>query len=174
MATKKEKPLAERFAEAKGRVEHLTKRPTNDQLLDLYAFYKQATAGDVAGSRPGLLDLKGRGEVDARVEGEGAGGGREVLAGNRHELSRMLDTSPGAFRHFCYPSGVHAPEVYPALEAAGVRSATTTDFGLNPPGGGRFALKRILDCQSMSELELEARLSGFWSLIQRGRRAVSR
>ena len=65
MATKKEKSLAERFAEAKGRVEQLTKRPTNDQLLDLYAFYKQATEGDVAGSRPGLLDLKGRAKFDA-------------------------------------------------------------------------------------------------------------
>ena len=65
MATKKEKPLAERFAEAKGRVEQLTKRPTNDQLLELYAFYKQATEGDVTGSRPGLLDLKGRAKFDA-------------------------------------------------------------------------------------------------------------
>ena len=71
MATKKEKSLAERFAEAKGRVEQLTKRPTNDQLLDLYAFYKQATEGDVAGSRPGLLDLKGRAKFDAWSKAKG-------------------------------------------------------------------------------------------------------
>lgn len=73
MATKKEKSLAERFAEAKGRVEQLTKRPTNDQLLELYAFYKQATEGDVAGSRPGLLDLKGRAKFDAWTKVKGTG-----------------------------------------------------------------------------------------------------
>ncbi len=65
MATKKEKPLAEQFKEAKGRVEKLKERPSNDQLLDLYGLYKQATEGDVSGSRPGFLDLKGRAKFDA-------------------------------------------------------------------------------------------------------------
>lgn len=73
MATKKEKPLADRFAEAKGRVEKLSKRPANEQLLELYAFYKQATEGDVAGSRPGLLDLKGRAKFDAWAKAKGTG-----------------------------------------------------------------------------------------------------
>jgi len=98
---------------------------------------------------------------------------RTELDKNRHELSRILGVSPSGFSHFCYPSGVHGPEVYPLLKAAGLQSATTTDFGLNPPGSNPFALKRILDCQSMSDLELEARLSGFWSLVQRGRRALA-
>lgn len=65
MATKKEKPLAERFREAAARVEKLSKRPSNDQLLDLYSLYKQATEGDVTGARPGMLDLKGRAKFDA-------------------------------------------------------------------------------------------------------------
>ena len=73
MATKKEKGLAERFAEAKGRVEKLTERPTNEQLLELYAFYKQATEGDVSGSRPGMLDLKGRAKFDAWSKAKGTG-----------------------------------------------------------------------------------------------------
>lgn len=34
-------------------------------LLALYALYKQATAGDVAGERPGALDFKGRAKYDA-------------------------------------------------------------------------------------------------------------
>jgi acyl-CoA-binding protein len=34
-------------------------------LLSLYALYKQATAGDVEGKRPGMLDLKGRAKFDA-------------------------------------------------------------------------------------------------------------
>ena len=73
MATKKEKPLAERFAEAKGRVEKLARRPSNDQLLELYASYKQATEGDVSGSRPGMLDLKGRAKFDAWAKAKGTG-----------------------------------------------------------------------------------------------------
>ena len=70
MAAKKGS-VAETFSEAKARVEKLSKRPSNDQLLDLYAFYKQATEGDVAGSRPGMLDLKGRAKYDAWAKRKG-------------------------------------------------------------------------------------------------------
>jgi diazepam-binding inhibitor (GABA receptor modulator, acyl-CoA-binding protein) len=65
MPAKKAKSLGDQFKDAKARVEKLPSRPSNDQLLDLYAFYKQATEGDVAGSRPGMLDLKGRAKYDA-------------------------------------------------------------------------------------------------------------
>ena len=34
-------------------------------LLGLYGLYKQATEGDVSGSRPGVFDLKGRAKFDA-------------------------------------------------------------------------------------------------------------
>jgi len=65
MATKKEKPSGDKFREAAARVEKLSKRPSNEQLLDLYGLYKQATEGDVSGSRPGMLDMKGRAKFDA-------------------------------------------------------------------------------------------------------------
>ena len=38
---------------------------SNQQLLELYSFYKQATDGDVSGNRPGMLDIKGRAKFDA-------------------------------------------------------------------------------------------------------------
>jgi acyl-CoA-binding protein len=57
--------LKDEFAEAQERVKRLTRRPTNDQLLALYGLYKQATEGDVKGSRPGMLDPKGRAKHDA-------------------------------------------------------------------------------------------------------------
>ena len=57
--------LAAKFEDAQKRVKQLSKSPSNDDLLELYAFYKQATAGDVSGSRPGMLDLKGRAKYDA-------------------------------------------------------------------------------------------------------------
>ncbi len=53
------------FAAAQERVQGLSKRPSNEQLLQLYGLYKQATEGDVRGSRPGMLDLKGRAKYDA-------------------------------------------------------------------------------------------------------------
>ena len=71
MATKKEKTLVEKFKDAAARVEKLSKRPSNEQLLDLYGLYKQATEGDTTGSRPGLLDLKGRAKFDAWASRKG-------------------------------------------------------------------------------------------------------
>jgi carboxylesterase len=72
VATKKDKESpADRFKSAKARVETLTARPSNDQLLDLYGLYKQATEGDATGSRPGFLDLKGRAKFDAWASRKG-------------------------------------------------------------------------------------------------------
>lgn len=53
------------FVVAQARVNALTRRPSNDELLELYALYKQATVGDVAGARPGMFDLKARAKHDA-------------------------------------------------------------------------------------------------------------
>jgi diazepam-binding inhibitor (GABA receptor modulating acyl-CoA-binding protein) len=63
--------LAARFEDAQSRVKQLTKAPSTDDLLELYALYKQATAGDVAGSRPGMLDMKGRAKYDAWAKKKG-------------------------------------------------------------------------------------------------------
>ena len=57
--------LPEKFDDAQKRVKTLSKAPSNDDLLSLYALYKQATAGDVQGSRPGMMDFKGRAKFDA-------------------------------------------------------------------------------------------------------------
>lgn len=53
------------FAAAQERVRTLKRRPGNDELLALYGLFKQATAGDVTGGRPGLFDPKGRAKFDA-------------------------------------------------------------------------------------------------------------
>jgi acyl-CoA-binding protein len=42
-------------------------------LLKLYAYYKQATAGDVSGSRPGMTDFAGRAKYDAWSKLKGTG-----------------------------------------------------------------------------------------------------
>ncbi|MBP1605578.1 MAG: acyl-coA-binding protein [Acidobacteria bacterium] len=53
------------FEAASEAVKQLAKRPDNQTLLKLYALYKQATAGDVSGSRPGGFDFAGAAKYDA-------------------------------------------------------------------------------------------------------------
>jgi diazepam-binding inhibitor (GABA receptor modulating acyl-CoA-binding protein) len=65
--------LTDDFADAQVRVKTLSSRPSNDTLLELYSFFKQATEGDVQGKRPGMLDLKGRAKFDAWTARTGLG-----------------------------------------------------------------------------------------------------
>ncbi len=57
--------LVDDFKEASERVKTLPKRPATDQLLKLYALYKQGLEGDVQGTRPGFADFEGRAKFDA-------------------------------------------------------------------------------------------------------------
>ncbi len=57
--------MSEQFDKAQIDVKNLKKTPSNDELLKLYAFFKQATNGDVTGSRPGILKVKDRAKYDA-------------------------------------------------------------------------------------------------------------
>ncbi|MBT1709151.1 acyl-CoA-binding protein [Fulvivirgaceae bacterium PWU5] len=63
--------LKEQFEAAVGRSQSLTKRPSNEELLELYALYKQATEGDVAGERPGGFDFKAIAKYDAWADLKG-------------------------------------------------------------------------------------------------------
>jgi peptidoglycan/xylan/chitin deacetylase (PgdA/CDA1 family) len=97
----------------------------------------------------------------------------QELRGNRAALAEILNVAPDSFKHFCYPSGEHDSRAFPVLRADGVETATTTEFGLARRGDSPLALPRILDGESTSDIEFEARLSGFWSvahaLARRGR-----
>lgn len=53
------------FDKAQADVKTISKRPSNDDFLFLYAHFKQANAGDVSGSRPGMMDMVGRAKYDA-------------------------------------------------------------------------------------------------------------
>ncbi len=63
--------LTDHFNQAVARSKELTKRPTNEELLQLYALYKQATEGDVTGERPGGFDFKAIAKYDAWAELKG-------------------------------------------------------------------------------------------------------
>lgn len=53
------------FDQAQIDVKSLTKRPSNEDLLTLYALFKQGSSGDASGARPGMLDMVGRAKFDA-------------------------------------------------------------------------------------------------------------
>ena len=57
--------LKSTFEQAVAASKNLPERPNNQTLLKLYALYKQATAGDVDGKRPGFTDMVGRAKYDA-------------------------------------------------------------------------------------------------------------
>ena len=63
--------LQKQFDDAVDRSKTLTKRPGNEELLQLYALFKQATEGDVSGDRPGGFDFKAIAKYDAWAELKG-------------------------------------------------------------------------------------------------------
>ena len=57
--------LQEQFDTALADSKNLPERPDNMTLLKMYALYKQASAGDAEGKRPGFTDMVGRAKFDA-------------------------------------------------------------------------------------------------------------
>jgi acyl-CoA-binding protein len=57
--------LKSQFEAAAVAAKDLPRRPDNETLLKLYALYKQATAGDASGGRPGGFDFVGQAKYDA-------------------------------------------------------------------------------------------------------------
>ncbi|AXS83931.1 acyl-CoA-binding protein [Marinobacter sp. Arc7-DN-1] len=49
-------------------------KPSNEMKLEFYALYKQATAGDASGKRPGMMDFVGRAKFDAWEKLKGMSG----------------------------------------------------------------------------------------------------
>ncbi|KAJ1914959.1 hypothetical protein H4219_004558 [Mycoemilia scoparia] len=57
--------LETKFKAAAEEVNKLTTKPNNEELLSLYAHFKQATKGQDRGERPGFMDFKARAKYDA-------------------------------------------------------------------------------------------------------------
>jgi diazepam-binding inhibitor (GABA receptor modulator, acyl-CoA-binding protein) len=63
--------LQAQFESAVSRSKELPKRPSNEELLQMYGLFKQATDGDVSGDRPGGFDFKAIAKYDAWAELKG-------------------------------------------------------------------------------------------------------
>ena len=63
--------LKDQFEAAVADSKNLPERPDNMTLLKIYALYKQGSAGDVDGKRPGFTDMVARAKWDAWNELKG-------------------------------------------------------------------------------------------------------
>lgn len=63
--------LQDDFQTAVSRSQQLTKRPSNEELLALYALFKQSSEGDIRGDRPGGFDFKAIAKYDAWADKKG-------------------------------------------------------------------------------------------------------
>jgi diazepam-binding inhibitor (GABA receptor modulating acyl-CoA-binding protein) len=58
-------PLQKKFETAAMDVQKLKKRPDDEDMLRLYAHFKQGSDGDVTGERPGAFSFVDRAKYDA-------------------------------------------------------------------------------------------------------------
>ena len=63
--------LKAQFEQKSQEVTDLSSKPSNEQMLALYALFKQSTKGDVDGKRPGMMNMVGRAKWDAWKEHKG-------------------------------------------------------------------------------------------------------
>lgn len=82
--------LKARFEQAQKDVETLSRSPGNQDLLALYAHYKQAIEGDVSGKRPNMTDFKGRAKYDAWAKLKGMDA-EQAMSGYIAKVQSLLD-----------------------------------------------------------------------------------
>jgi hypothetical protein len=89
---------------------------------------------------------------------------RNEIRDNRRQIMACTGLDP---THFCYPSGCYRPEFPAWLRSESVVSATVCDAGLATPQSDPFKLPRLLDGQHLSDLQIEAWVSGVGSWLSR-------
>lgn len=81
------------FEQAQADVKTLSSRPSNDDLLTLYALFKQGTAGDATGAKkPGRFDLVGKAKYEAWTKVAGTST-NEAKTRYIAEVNRLLSSS---------------------------------------------------------------------------------
>ncbi len=82
----------EAFEQAAAAAKSLPERPDDSTMLQLYALYKQGSAGDVEGEKPGFFDFVGSAKYEAweKLKGTSEEDAREQYIG----LIRKLGGTP--------------------------------------------------------------------------------
>lgn len=82
--------LQTQFSQAQADVKTLAERPDNQTLLQLYAFYKQASDGDATGERPGVMDFINRAKFDAWAQIKGTSAD-DAMQGYINVVKQLID-----------------------------------------------------------------------------------
>ncbi|HYD36017.1 MAG TPA: polysaccharide deacetylase family protein [Allosphingosinicella sp.] len=128
----------------------------DEAWLELRQFHLMS-AGELAEAHRRGLDVQLHTHRHIDLETEIDALPDEIVA-NRDFLAAAIPG--GRFDHFCYPSGSTHPRAPALLAASGIRSATLDVEGLNPPSADPFALRRLLDGRTISDVEFDAYLAG--------------
>jgi hypothetical protein len=80
---------------------------------------------------------------------------------------RIASYTGRAARHFCYPGGIHYPELLLWLRQLDIESATTCQPGLATSDDEALALPRFLDHSGVTQVEFESWLTGVASVMPR-------
>lgn len=83
-----------KVTEAAQRLKTLTERPTNEEFLNLYGLFKQATVGNNTTSKPGMFDMKGQFKWKAWKDKAGMD---EETAANAYVA--LVDELLGKYKH---------------------------------------------------------------------------
>lgn len=87
----------------------------------------------------------------------------QELVQNRDILATTTDNT---LTHFCYPSGIWNKRHWETLDSLNMESATTCDPGLNTMKTPKFALKRFLDGDNITEIEFISEITGFSEILR--------
>jgi diazepam-binding inhibitor (GABA receptor modulating acyl-CoA-binding protein) len=82
------------FVQASKAVQKLPSRPDNDTMLRLYALFKQGSAGDVSGAKPGFFDFVGVAKYEAweQLKGLSADDAKSQYIELARQLGANVDT----------------------------------------------------------------------------------
>lgn len=142
----------------------------DEAWLELRQFHSMSAAELAEAHRRGLdvqLHTHRHIDVEAKIDAL-----YEEIARNRAFLEAAIPN--GSFDHFCYPSGTTHPDAAAILAASEVRSATLDVAGLNSPGTDPFALRRLLDGRTISDVEFDAYLAGALDYVSAVRKLLPR
>ncbi|CAB3376204.1 acyl-CoA-binding protein homolog 1 isoform X2 [Cloeon dipterum] len=87
--------LDERFNKAAEDVKNLKTSPANDELLEIYALFKQGSVGDCNTDKPGMLDFKGKAKWEAwnGKKGQTQDAAKEAYIAKVEELKTKYGTN---------------------------------------------------------------------------------
>jgi len=87
---------------------------------------------------------------------------RQEVQENWRHVREITGREPA---HFCYPSGLHTPEMLPVLKQCGIRSATTCELQLCSASTVPLLLPRFLDMQSVPHTTFDSWLAGTGAML---------